>query len=118
MSRLISSSLKRSSRLRGARSLADNCAGFLVRSMVIMLTQRRKLNRSTSPIRRYLSKRCGAFDAPVHSPPGLWDAGRTDGLAFVVCSGWRSVGAPRAPRSVGAPPAFASRRRRCKIHSV
>ncbi len=50
-----------------------------------MLTQRRKLNRSTSPIRRYLSKRCGAFDAPVHSPPGLWDAGRTDGLAFVVC---------------------------------
>jgi hypothetical protein len=31
---------------------------------------------------------------------------------------WRSVGAPSAPRSVGAPPAFASRRRRCKIHSV
>ena len=41
-------------------------------------------------------------DAPVHSPSDLWEAGRTDGLAFVVCSGWRSVGAPPPARLVGA----------------
>jgi hypothetical protein len=41
---------------------------------------------------------------------------QTDG--FVVRFGWCSVGVPPVPTLVGAPPAFASRRRRCKIHSV
>jgi hypothetical protein len=50
------------------------------------------------------------IDALGSFPPDLWEAGLTERLAFVR-SGSCSAGGQRGAR-------FASRRRRCKIHSV
>ena len=50
------------------------------------------------------------IDALGSFPPHLWEAGLTERLAFVR-SGSCSAGGQRGGR-------FASRRRRCKIHSV